>query len=277
MGLKARLKMLRRRLVQAVTLLYNRSRRGGMRMIALRVVCLLLVCPLASQAQVASTICEVQEYDINGLSPLVGEMVTVGGAVTFPPGYLVPLYTAFYIGADACGVHVFSFDQFPDGLELGDSVEVTGTVEEYITPTRGATTEIAVVRFADVEIVSTGNPEPVPSDMGIAEMQVEDNEGRLLRTAGVVARMDYDRDTFMDLTDGIDTVRVYRRLNESVSFVDYFPGDTLRVTGILYQSDPTSPWLEGYWLIPRFQEDIEQLHSTAVRPTSWGRVKVRHR
>ena len=225
-------------------------------------------------AQAPHTICEVQEYDSNGLSPLEGQLVTVSGAVTLPPGTLVPLYTSFYIEADGCGVNIFSFDPMQVTPALGDSVEVTGVVEEYVS-TYGATTEIFVGSSADMGIVSTGNPEPAAADMGIAAMQVEDNEGRLIRTVGRVH--DTDHDSFIDLTDGSSVLRVDRFHNESVSFATYSTGDSLRITGILLQRDADAPWLEGYGLYPRFQEDIEELPSTSVSPTSWGRVKSLYR
>jgi hypothetical protein len=247
----------------------------GVAMIGLRVAFLVLVCPLLVVAQASHTICDVQEYDSNGLSPLVSQSVTVRGAVTMCPGHLVPLYTMFHIEADGCGVRCFSFETFPVELALGDSLEVEGVVEEYITATAGATTEIVVTSFSDVTVISTGNPEPQPVDMDIAGIQVEDNEGRLLRTTGMVA--DTDGYTFMDITDGVATLRVNRSYNDSVSFAAYEVGDTLRVTGILAQYDLTSPYLEGYELIPRLQRDIEPWHSTAVCPTSWGQIKALYR
>ena len=238
-------------------------------------IALSLVSFSVAWAQVTHTICEVQEYDSNGYSPLQGHSVTVRGAVTLPPGTLYPNFTSFYIEADECGVSVFSFDLFPVTLALGDSVEVTGDVQEYVSALSGATTEISVASFADMEIVCTGNPEPLPADMGIAAMQVEDNEGRLLRTTGIVA--DTNHESFMDLTDGSGVLRVERFSDESVSFATYGVGDSLRITGILVQRDVDMPWLEGYELFPRFQEDIEKFPPTAVSPTSWGRVKALHR
>jgi hypothetical protein len=240
-------------------------------MTGLRVAFLLLVCPLLAVGQVSHTICEVQEYDNQGLSPLENQTVTVQGAVTMCPGHLYPLYTSFYIEADSCGVNVFSFEQFASELALGDSVEVHGTVEEYITVT-GAVTEIVVASISDAEVVSTGNPEPQPADMDIPSIQVEDNEGRLLRAVGTV--VDTDHHSFMDITDGGATLRICRCSNDSVSFAAYEVGDTLRVAGILSQYDLSLPYLEGYELIPRYQRDIEWWHATAVHPTSWGKIKA---
>jgi hypothetical protein len=248
---------------------------GGRVVNPLRILGIGLACPMLALGQVSHTICDVQQYDSQGLSPLSGQVVTVRGAVTFPPGYLVPTYTSFYIEEDHCGVSVFSFELLPSGLALGDSVEVTGIVEEYVTVTSGASTEIMFAYSTDVEVVSTGNPASAPADMSIAAMQVEAHEGRLLRTVGIV--IDTDHDLFMDLTDGSDTLRIFRSFNESVSFTAYGVDDTLRVTGVLHQHDPDSPWLDGYQLIPRFQDDIERWHVTALSPTCWGRIKALYR
>jgi hypothetical protein len=58
-----------------------------------------------------------------------------------------------------------------------------------------------------------------------------------------------------------------------VSFAAYEVDDTLRVAGILSQYDLSLPYLEGYELIPRYQRDIEWWPATALRTTSWGKIK----
>ena len=95
-------------------------------------------------AGLAVTICDVQEYDAMGLSPLEGQTVTVQGVVTVDPGVFQPLYTSFFIELDGCGINVFHFDPGIVTATVGDTIEVTGSVTEYQSSGTGAgsTTEI---------------------------------------------------------------------------------------------------------------------------------------
>ena len=101
----------------------------------LAIVLALVALPALCTSQTHYSICELQAYDEDGLSPHRGEFVVSRGAVTFPPGYLNPMYTSFYIENGGCGVNVFCFDPLPFTLSLGDSVEVVGDLVEYISGT----------------------------------------------------------------------------------------------------------------------------------------------
>jgi hypothetical protein len=227
--------------------------------------------------QVPHSICEVQAYDSQGLSPLDGERVTIRGAVTLPPGYLQPLYTSFFVQQGDCGVNVFCIQLLGLGLALGDSVEVEGEVAEYISgaTAAGATTEIFVSDPDDIRLISSGHPEPLPTDMSNAAIQDEANEGRLLRATGVVSETNFDYSMY--LSDGESTLHIYRAFNDSVAFHYYAPGETLRVAGVLQQYDRTPPYFGGYELVPRFQRDIENWQLNAVTGASWGRIKALYR
>ena len=227
--------------------------------------------------QVPRSICDVQEYDSEGLSPLTGELVTVRGVVTFPPGYIHPQYASFFVQQEDCGVNVFCFEQPSFSLALGDSVEVSGQVEEYISAASGAgaTTEIFMSSPNDIRLLSSGHAEPDPTEMGNAAIQNEENEGRLLRATGIVSSNNFDYSMY--LFDGESTLHIYRSYNDAVSFLEYMPGDTLCVTGVLTQYDRSAPYFDGYELVPRFQRDIERWQMTAVTKASWGAIKALYR
>lgn len=230
----------------------------------------------SARAQQPHTICELQEYDAQGLSPHVGEMVVTRGVVTLPPGYLQSDYTVFYIEASGCGIEVFRYLQLPFAVGLGDSVQVTGQLVDYISGTgAGAVTQIHCDTPDQVVVLGSGNPEPEPTDMTIVEVQAEANEGRLLRTSGVIVFTDHS--WRMDLDDGTGVLEVYRSFNDSTSFYSFGEGDTLRVTGVVSQYDRTPPYFEGYELIPRFQRDLERWHINAVEQTRWGVIKAMYR
>lgn len=221
--------------------------------------------PAAMVPAFESTVCEVQEYNAAGISPLDGETVTVGGIVTLPPGLIVPGdppgHTSMYIQSGGCGINVFCFDEpalVP--AELGDSVRVTGTVEEYISSSSGAgaITEIACDASADIEIMSTGNPPPAPLELPLAaNMITEDMEGVVVRTVGVITL----HQGFKIGLDGLDDPVVYQGYNETVDFGEYEVGDTLDVTGFVLQYDTSSPYLSGFEIVPRYQSDMKHFEA----------------
>ncbi len=223
-----------------------------------------------------ASICDIQEYDAQGLSPLIGESVTVRGVVTCPPGYFLPEYTSFYIESDGCGVNVFTYYPPPLNLALGDSVEVSGEVHEYITSFSGAgaVTQIFSVNL-EVVLLSTGHPAPVPAEVTVAALNMEENEGRLLSTIGVVTGVYFPYGFY--ISDGTGEVEVYRGAPDSVSFAGIAVGDTLRVTGVLSQYDRTVPYFSDYEFMPRTTRDIEEYSMTPVRQSSWGTIKAMFR
>ena len=241
-------------------------------MMLARVISILLVGASCAAGQVTHTICDVQQYDAGGLSPLVDQEVAVGGIVTVPPGVFQAYLTSFFIESGGCGVNVFCFDPLTSGVVLGDSVVVTGVVGEYISSSTGAgaTTEIVLGTLADIDVIQTGNPEPEPEDLDIPSLAVEANEGRLLRTVGWVSRLELPYAMYIE--DGRGELQVYRACAD-VSFHMYDEGDTLRVTGILMQYDRTAPFFDGYELSPRSQDDIEEWTMTPTPRSSWGEIK----
>jgi len=224
-------------------------------------------------AQIRTSICDVQEYDEQGLSPLLGQMVTVRGTVTCPPGYYRPEMTVFFIESGDCGVQVFIYEWNAVSATFGDSVEVSGEVVEYISSGTGAgaTTEI-LSDAAQVSVLSTGNPAPTPTEVTCAEVNMEENEGRLLGTTGVVTVMQIPWSFYV--SDGTDEVEIYLGMADSVSFPGIHIGDTLCVTGVLAQYDRTSPFFDGYELMPRTNRDIRECTATAVRKSSWAAIKA---
>ncbi|MBM3308369.1 MAG: hypothetical protein FJY74_08585 [Candidatus Eisenbacteria bacterium] len=204
----------------------------------------------------AVTVCDIQAYNAIGFSPLVGQLVTVRGQITVPPGIFQPQYSSMYVQQGDCGVNVFCYTPLGSVLALGDSVQVTGVVEEYVSPGSGAgaTTEIFCDSVDRIVLLSTGHPEPQPTLLYIDEIARESSEGRFVRTYGIV--LENDLNNTMYLGDNTGYVQVFRNFNDNITFAPYRSGDTLTVTGVVLQYDRTSPYFDGYELVPRYQSDI---------------------
>ncbi|HYW68854.1 MAG TPA: hypothetical protein VE960_04555 [bacterium] len=205
----------------------------------------------ASQAE---TICDVQEYDAMGVSPLEGDVVTVRGVVTLEPGVFQPLYTSFYMEWEGCGINIFNFAPNIVTATVGDTIDVTGTVTEYQSSTTGAgsTTEIEMSSWS---MVGTGDGEFEPTYLNLKVLGAEENEGRLCRTIGVVREENLPYDIYIEQPWSGAEIQVYRA-NELLDIGGFDVGDTIDVTGVIMQYDRTAPFFDGYELSPRYQSDM---------------------
>jgi hypothetical protein len=216
---------------------------------------LLLFTLLASEA-LALTVCEVQQYNPStGLSPYDGRTVTVTGVITVPAGIFVPSQTSMYLrglGGDVCGINIFAFGQGVGSLGLGDTVTVTGAVEEYIG-TSGATTEIM---FSDASGLSNirraAIPYVEPADFRTGEVGREENEGKLVRVTGkVVGKEPPDGVTLDDGSGRVDIHDFGGVFQGDSTWQSLRWGDEVTITGIVNQYDPSIPYLSDYEIWPR--------------------------
>jgi hypothetical protein len=222
---------------------------------------------LGAQVGHATTICDVQASASTGRSVLEGESVTVRGVVTIPPGYFQSDDTSFYIEDDGCGVNVYNPSPLTISLAVGDTIEVTGEVVEYISGSgAGATTEV-MLPIGDpesgVEIISTGNPEPVPAMLSLSRIGDEENEGRLVRTIGrIISKGEIASvgQAYFNIVEPWTSasLEVFQGFNDSTDFSGFDVGDTIDVTGFVTQYDATPPYFEGYQLAPRFQHELRR-------------------
>jgi uncharacterized protein YdeI (BOF family) len=211
-----------------------------------------------AQAADPVAICEIQAADsTTGFSPLEGQRVEITGVVTVPPGIFVPQHTSIYVtgvGDDSCGINVFGFDLIQD-LGLGDTVVVEGEVGEYVsTSGYGASSQVMFDSPSDIS-VTQGTGSPVPTVMFTGQAAREENEGRLVtvvaRITGPVSTDDFTVD------DGTGPIEVYDRggvFSRDTTWARLNIGDQVTVTGVISQSDRSSPYLEDYTIWPRGPE-----------------------
>lgn len=199
----------------------------------------------------AVTICEVQEYEEDWGSPYEGQTVTVQGVVTIPPGVFQPEQTSFFIEEEGCGVNIFAYDPIPMSVVLGDTISVTGLVTEY-----NGVTEVVIDSSLDVTVIGEATFEPEPTYMRLPDIPHEQNEGRFLRTIGVVTPQQSPWYFYIEMPWTGDEVQVYQS-NPLVDMGVFAPGDTVDITGILIQYDTSAPYSDGWELSPRTQEDMK--------------------
>jgi hypothetical protein len=119
-------------------------------------------------------------------SPLAGQLVTTSGIVT------ALLSNGFYIqnpdaNVDADpntseGVFVFTSSAPPAEASVGNSVQVTGTITEFVTGGGPTTPPVTELNSPTVTLLSTGNPLPTPAILTIAETTSPSGTGNPLET-----------------------------------------------------------------------------------------------
>jgi hypothetical protein len=222
---------------------------------AIIIVVLALVSLGAGTPALATTVCEVQAYDPGtGYSPLMGSTVTLKGIATVPTGVFQPTRTSIYIrglGEDVCGINVFSTTRVEE-IGLGDTVTVTGLVEEYVSASGyGASTEITFSSAAAIA-AKRGDAIPEPLVMATGEVGREINEGKFVRVTGKLITAMLGRSFSID--DGTGELEIFDlgpNFAADPTWRSLAFGDVVTVTGIVSQSDADRPYLSGYSLIPR--------------------------
>jgi len=235
----------------------------------------LAILTVAPVTALAVTICDVQEYDEMGLSPLEGQTVTVRGVVTVEPGIFQPEMTSFFIEWGDCGVAVFGFEPDIITVSVGDTIDVTGVVNEYQSTTTGAgsTTQVLLSSWS---MVGEGDGEYEPTYLNLQELGVEENEGRLCRTIGVVREKNLPFDIYIHQPWSGADIQVYAGTNPAIDLNVYDIGDTIDVTGNMMQYDRTAPFFGGYELSPRYQSDmVRAIAPPPPDPEFWPNAALR--
>ena len=126
-----------------------------------------------SAAHVASPpvlrICKIQ--GAGHISPHEGEQVATRGIVTAVARNGFYFQDATGDGDERTSDGMFVFTKNAPKVSIGDEVQVTGTVIEYI-PGGAATNNLSITEFSQpdrIKIVSTGNPIPAPLAIGAAD------------------------------------------------------------------------------------------------------------
>jgi predicted extracellular nuclease len=203
-------------------------------------------------------ICQIQGSGTT--SPVAGASVTTRGVVT---GIKLGSSGGFYIQDDACdadpntsdGVFVFTGASVPAAAVVGNRVQVSGTVQEFIPsadPNQKPQTELSGTITASV--LSTGNPLPAPVTITAADTQAPGLEN--------LERLEGMRVQVASLTVVAPTQGTINEPNATVTTNGVFYGI---VTGVarpfrepgINASDPLPAGAPAN--IPRFDENPERL------------------
>jgi DNA/RNA endonuclease YhcR with UshA esterase domain len=198
---------------------------------------------------------DIQAYDENGDSPFEGQTVRITGTVTVPSGMFHTERTDIYIQDATGGVNVFGFNLLSPPAALGDSLIVEGEVTEY-----EGKTEVEFGNPADVQNLGPAlNPYPAPLELrtGVVE---ESHEGLLVATEGVIVSKRVISDIGLEslyIDDGSGETQIFNNFREDISFAAFKEGDMIQAVGVVLQYDTTAPYLSGYQIAPRTNDEVQ--------------------
>ncbi|MBN2009222.1 T9SS type A sorting domain-containing protein [candidate division KSB1 bacterium] len=197
-------------------------------------------------------IADVRQNDVNGVPVLLGQQMTISGEVTVSAQHGNPSC----IQDSTAGVMVYDFN-FMNAVSLGDSVVISGTVDQY-----NGLTELANVTIIEQYQKS---PSIVPLTISCNSMKtdgkngIENYEGKLVRIDDVSVNTGSwsvsGSGANYVLTDASGTCEI--RIDKDCNIANTnAPTGLFSVIGVVSQYDYSSPYNSGYQLMPRFTSDI---------------------
>ncbi len=202
----------------------------------------------------------IEDLNMDYVPDHLNDTVRVRGVIT-SPNYQTT-NNSFYLWDGTAGTDIFMPGPPKFNWALGDSIVVTGFVNQY-----NGMTEIQALDSASWDSVGTGTV-PDPTEITLAEYiaNSEMYEGSVIKVKGLSlvggSWPGAGASTNLSLSDGVDTV-VFRI--DSDTDIDGQPEPTWPedVVGIVSQFDSSVPYSSGYQIFPRYITDFTP---TAVVP-----------
>lgn len=205
-------------------------------------------------------ISNLYQNDPNGVPVLLNQTVTVKGEVT--------VSTQFYLPAsiqDSTGGVAIYDNSFATKVSIGDLVTIKGSVTQY-----NGLTELKTITILEQikkppalqPLVATCNDIATDGANGIEKF-----EGKLVRinqatvNTGVWNVASSGTNYVLSDATGSCEIRIDKDTNIANTTA---PGGVFDVIGVVAQYDASSPYTQGYQLLPRFVEDIIWFPTTKI-------------
>jgi hypothetical protein len=203
----------------------------------------------------------VNADDANGQPMLKGQQVTIKGLATVATGTFSAVNYDIFVEDASGGVNVYKASTQLPAVNVGDSLSVTGYVDQYAGLTRITSPTVTVVEAA------AGSTVPRLVTTNEIAAAGETYEGSLvivegcLITAGTWPAAGSDASITIDDGTGTCTMFIDKDTNIDGSTR---PDSRIDVVGILTQFDTSLPYLSGYRIVPRSLADITESPGAGV-------------
>lgn len=205
-------------------------------------------------------ISDLNQNDQNGVPLLFDQLVTVKGEVTVSTQFYAPAFIQDSTG----GIAVYD-NSFATKVTIGDLVTISGTVTQYS----------GLTELKTVTILEQVKKPPVIQPLVVTchdiatdgANGVEKYEGKLVRINNVTVNTGTwtvsSSGTNYILTDSTGSCEI--RIDKDTNIANTnAPGGVFDVIGAMSQYDGTTPYTQGYQLMPRFEEDIIWVPATTI-------------
>ena len=230
----------------------------------LTIALLVSLCAGSLYAQVQD-IADVKKIDSSFRAAMLGQTVTVAGIVTVGSATFAPEFGDLnaYIQDATGGINIYT--RFLQGITLaaGDSVVVTGTINQSGSSPTAGTTRLRIGSVSDLEIVGSGTlPEAYPlTGPELSQATVppdEPIEGILTRIDSVTIESgtwpsDPGFSAELTLSDPSGTFKMYIDANTDIAGTSP-PGEPFILSGVVVQNSSTRSGKYVVW--PRSREDF---------------------
>ncbi|WP_421751852.1 DUF5689 domain-containing protein [Croceimicrobium sp.] len=193
---------------------------------------------------------QINGLDANGAADSLNVNCAIDGVV-YTDDFDGNAGYSFFMYDNSGGINVFDFVDEPNGYQVsrGDSIRVFGDIDQF-----NGLLEIAV---DSIQVLGTGISLNAPMNVPVAN---ESTEGNLIRLNGysLITPSQWPtagNSASVDITNGVDTVimRIDSDTDIDGTMAPTGPFDVIGASG---QYDSSSPFDEGYQILPRDSTDI---------------------
>ncbi|HHM02292.1 MAG TPA: T9SS type A sorting domain-containing protein [Caldithrix abyssi] len=213
-----------------------------------------------------SSISSIRQIDADGALLYKDYAARIMGTVTAGDSIFSLSSLQTYIQDSEAGINVYGEGMGAVNMEEGSMYQVTGKLDQY-----NGLAELVVSSADDIVDKGVNEDPPLPIEITIATLLAspEAFEGLLVRIANAdtvagAGTWPMDGENMnMTITDDGGTSQLTLRVDKDTN-IDGSDEPTypITVTGVISQYDRSSPYSEGYQILPRTRDDIES--STAI-------------
>ena len=207
----------------------------------------------------------------DNMAPLyAGYLARVMGVATVGDSTFSQYHLDVYIQDESGGVNVFGYALGNTDFNVGDEYQVTGVIDSY-----NGKTELTIDSLAQIVYMGTvGEPEPLVMSINALLENPEQYEGMLVRLQHVKNTGNGDAwpaegsNANIEITDNdttVFTMRIDKDTDIDGSTEPTWPKD---VVGVISQYDNSAPYTEGYQIMPRSLNDIQEATAIEPQPTT---------
>jgi len=210
-------------------------------------------------------IAEANADDANGRPLLLGQQVTVKGLATAATGTFSTVNYDIFLQDASGGVNIYKASAQTPAANVGDSLSVTGYVDQYAGLTRITSPAVTVVQ------VAAGATSPRLVTTNEIAAGGETYEGSLVTVEGCLVTGGSwpasGSDGSLTIDDGTGGCTLFIDKDTDIDGSAQ-PAGRIDVVGILTQFDTSLPYFSGYRIVPRSLADITESPGAGVGPVT---------